>query len=85
VRREYWGGGGFEWSGEGSSLSSGAEEEPATAVSERCGEKVPDTPKPKTLDNGGDPIQSLLGRGGGREQEGGYTGKETKTMVKSWV
>ena len=23
--------------------------------------------------------------GGGREQEDGYTGKETKTMVKSWV
>ena len=25
------------------------------------------------------------GRGGGREQEGGYTGNETKTMVKIWV
>jgi hypothetical protein len=25
------------------------------------------------------------GRGDGREQEDGYTGKETKTMVKCWV
>jgi hypothetical protein len=30
-------------------------------------------------------VRYSLRWGGGGEQEGGYTCKETKTMVKSWV